>query len=285
MSTFDLIARRIITEAALSEYGITPDFTLQAWIKSRYKEIIDSVSFGNINKQITTAFSTVAQYATGTVTVVNGSAAVIGVGTTWPITMIGESFRVTGSTPFAYYTISAVTDTTHLTLDTTYAGAGAAGASYVIVQRLYSLPIEVKWVVGVIPVGQSALVENSQEALRESAPDRTAVPGVPTIWSAVGWDITTGQRRLELYTAPDIVYRVLVSGYANIDFPTLSSAPIVEIDDRLITEGVLADALIYRASKQLSAEAVTISLKIAELHENRYMMLLNNLKRRDAQWV
>lgn len=67
-------------------------------------------------------------YTTGTIAVTNGSAAIVGTGTTW---------AANGISPFQFITIAGVryqlckvTDDTHATLSAPYAGATAAGLSY-----------------------------------------------------------------------------------------------------------------------------------------------------------
>ena len=71
-----------------------------------------------------------AQYNEGTVTLTNGSAAVVGSGTNWTSALEGKTFKRRGeNTP---YTVQTVTDATHLTLTTNYAGASGSGIYYEI---------------------------------------------------------------------------------------------------------------------------------------------------------
>jgi len=67
-------------------------------------------------------------YSTGTVSVTIGGTAVTGSGTTWTAAMVGRSIFLSGS----WYPITAVTDTTHLTIGLNYARATLSGASYMI---------------------------------------------------------------------------------------------------------------------------------------------------------
>jgi len=62
----------------------------------------------------------------GTVAATNGSNAVVGTGTTFTNLQNGDNISIAGVT----YTVNAVTDNTHLTLTTTYAGTTAGGLSY-----------------------------------------------------------------------------------------------------------------------------------------------------------
>lgn len=68
-------------------------------------------------------------YVTGTVTVTNGSTAVVGSGTTFTAGMVGKTFRIAGDTKF--YTVATFTDATHITIGS-YTGTTGSGKSYII---------------------------------------------------------------------------------------------------------------------------------------------------------
>jgi hypothetical protein len=68
-------------------------------------------------------------YATGTVTVTNGSATVSGSGTAWTSAMVGGNFKGPDG---EFYLISAVPAATTLTLGRVYDGTTASGASYTL---------------------------------------------------------------------------------------------------------------------------------------------------------
>jgi len=86
-----------------------------------------------------------AEYATGTVTVTNGSTSVVGSGTTFTVGMTGRKFRAGGN---EVYTVTYV-DATHLTLNVGYVGASASGLSYSLFLDTYALPADcaqlIKW--------------------------------------------------------------------------------------------------------------------------------------------
>ncbi len=67
-------------------------------------------------------------YSTGTITVTNGSTAVVGSGTTWLSSNVkaGDVLNVAGQ----LYLIASVEDVTHLTLALAYGGATASGLAY-----------------------------------------------------------------------------------------------------------------------------------------------------------
>ena len=76
-------------------------------------------------------------YKAGTVTLTNGSAEVVGSGTTWGDGAItpGDSFSLvdaSGAAVEPHYEVAEVTDDTHLTLTAPYGGATASGVKYAL---------------------------------------------------------------------------------------------------------------------------------------------------------
>lgn len=68
-------------------------------------------------------------YKAGTVTVTNGSAAIVGAGTAWLANLsAGDVFRLVDED--VAYVVAGVTDDTHLSLSAPYAGTGGGGKSY-----------------------------------------------------------------------------------------------------------------------------------------------------------
>lgn len=73
-------------------------------------------------------------YRTGTAAVTNGSAAVVGTTTAWASQVkAGDGITFDGGA--TWYEVLSVTDNTHLTLATTYAGSTASGVSYAADRR------------------------------------------------------------------------------------------------------------------------------------------------------
>lgn len=75
---------------------------------------------------------TAADYTTGTIAVTNGSAAVVGTGTTFTAAMVGRTLMVedAASQEGIPYKVAVFTDATHITLENYYAGATGSGKSY-----------------------------------------------------------------------------------------------------------------------------------------------------------
>jgi hypothetical protein len=73
---------------------------------------------------------TTPDYTAGTATATNGSAAIVGSGTTFTAGMAGKRIRFGTETTF--YTILSFTDTTHITLTANYTGTTGAGKTFTV---------------------------------------------------------------------------------------------------------------------------------------------------------
>jgi hypothetical protein len=282
MSTFDAIARRVIVEAAIGDLAITPEFVLTSWLRSRYREVLEKCAISNLARHAESAVTTTAQSTAGTVTFTNGSTAVVGVGTAFAQSDVGRYIRRSGVA--GWYRITAVANTTNLTIDPAYGAPTGAGVAYFIAQRYIIIPNSMRWVTDVRAVTGSPLTETSIDLLNETYPERDAVPAAPTQW-AFAWPNDNGLRLIELFPFPDAAYLIKMLGYANIDAPALTSSPVFEVDDRLLIEGTLADGFAYRASKTDMVEERQSLLAMMTVHEERYKEMLMTLRKRDAAWV
>lgn len=77
-------------------------------------------------------------YSTGTLAISFGSTAVVGTGTTWTAGMVGQSILIGDY----WYTISARTDNTHITLSSNYIGVTISGVTYVIATTVDNVGIK-----------------------------------------------------------------------------------------------------------------------------------------------
>jgi len=101
----------------------------------------------NITQKTRVIDLSVADYTTGTITTAtNGSAAIVGSGTSWTSQMVGRYIRITyintaNTGDGLWYEIAGVTDATHLTLTRVYGGTSiAAGSALYTIGQMYLLP-------------------------------------------------------------------------------------------------------------------------------------------------
>lgn len=156
-------------------------------------------------------------YTTGTVTVTNNSASVVGSGTTWTAAMVGRWFQANSDQ--YWYRIASFTDTTHITLESVYEGTTTAGDTYIIGETP-ELPPELHYI---IPYGVEADFyagprhdpataqqynnyfwtgdfNNSSRALRDVV---GGVLGAEKLYSRRGSDIKVIQKEWDTYSLYD----------------------------------------------------------------------------------
>lgn len=123
--------RNIIYKDPIEFYRFTRNYSTSTGVPNIF-------TFGkliNIDTQLSAAsiirvVSSLANYATGTVTVANGSNRVIGAATTFTLGMVGLYFKKAGDA--TSYKIANFISTTEVQLDTNYRGTSGAGATYAI---------------------------------------------------------------------------------------------------------------------------------------------------------
>ena len=156
---------------------------------------------------------TVAPYSTGTVTATLGSTTVTGSGTTWTSAMVGRKFRVDGDLDF--YTVSAFTSTTSITLADAYVNATVSGSAYEIYQDTYALAADMDRIVGlqvqdpdtqVIFASDQELYDHFPNPQSEAAPD-TAV---------VYQQNTSGNWQVQFYPIPSDLIQFQYQYYARL---------------------------------------------------------------------
>lgn len=147
-------------------------------IQARYATILDAHPWKALDKQA--VIQTVGVYATGTVAVTNGSAAVTGTTTSWTQGQNGMSIRIGSDSQF--YTFTYVSGTS-ATLDRPYEGTTNAAATYYLFQSIYPLPADLKILLEVNNLrGNFPLRPYTQAELNLLFPSRADV-GEPFIYS------------------------------------------------------------------------------------------------------
>lgn len=104
-------------------YIKNPENTIVEQVGNEIKKVVDAYVLG-FHDSIKSGQRIGTPYTTGTVTVTAVTGAVVGSGTTFTSAMIGKGFKATGQS--AWYRISAVADSTHLTITDDGVDAGFA---------------------------------------------------------------------------------------------------------------------------------------------------------------
>lgn len=191
-----------------------------------YQTLLDMHQWSFIKQE--SVFNTLAQEATGTVTVVAGSTTVTGIGTAFTAAMAGRFIKLFGQPQF--YKIATV-DVALQTL--TLEGAAATGVTsggYNIFQHQYPKPTSCKHISNIRR--QLALAEKPLEWLDGFDPDREG-NGEPIYWA--NFDNDT----IEIYPVPDQVYTLRIRYL--LDIPNLAAETDVPLlpENLIITHAVL----------------------------------------------
>lgn len=161
-----------------------------------------------------------AVYTTGTVTLTEGSATVVGDGTTFTSGMVGWKFVATDGN--GVYTITAFTDTEHITISPAWASDDLADADFQIYQDTYDFPSDMMMLLEVLDSVTERPLNGIEwtDAVRRwesfTYTDQTAIP--PTFawpWEYVqhGFNAATGCYQVivnalaETERTLDVVYR------------------------------------------------------------------------------
>lgn len=142
------VAGQLVTNQQKSYYFQVKDIdTLTSWIKSpqgtvieqlggELKEIVDAYVLGFYD-DVASGQRVGTDYTTGTVSIVTGTGAVTGVGTTFTSAMVGRGFKATGHTK--WYRVKTFTSTTAIVVEndsddevSAYDGGTITGATYTI---------------------------------------------------------------------------------------------------------------------------------------------------------
>jgi hypothetical protein len=246
--SFDRIARRVIVESGISEYAITPQYVVDYWIGEAYKEIVSQLRYADINKQANDVITTVAQYNTGTVAITQGSVSVVGTGTTFTAAMIGR-FITFGSSS-VWYKIAAVPDATTLTLDDAVVDNTNTGLGFVIAQRFYEVDANLRWITDAKLMGRYDLIKTSQEKLDEMFPARLQRPSLPQYWAPAGYNTAQSARLIEIFPPSQRAERIELTGYLNVDEPTLATQTHPDIGDTIVFQRTLGFALRFKAQRE-----------------------------------
>lgn len=262
MSTFGEI--RLLTQKRFT--GVDVELR-DHYIRERYRSILDEVDWRTLDQ--TAVLQTLAEYATGTVTVTNGSTAVTGDSTVWTSAMNGRGFRPSATGPI--YTVTYVSATS-LTLDRAYEGVTGSALGYRIFQHIYSLAAladEIKSFRN--PHLDIDLDESARESFDEAFPGRPA-HGEVEAYQLYDLD-SSGNTTVELYPIPTAV-RGLPYRYIErpADLTVVSDTVPTWMHTGTLVEGVFSDLAVL--ADQFSA---------AERHQEKFDEGLARMRRKETR--
>lgn len=256
---------------------------IQTWLNNAYREVIDSRMWYGlmVRGQVTVP----SVYTTGTVSVVNGSNTVTGVGTAWDSTFIGRQFRSGFTTGF--YTIVDVPNATTLTLELPWGNQTQGPIGYSILKNLVSLGANIKYVLEMV---------NQRQGYRLFVNMPQKMLNIYDTWrTSTGWTFllanrepsSSGSPQFELYPAP--TFQQAFPYLAYVQPPNMSKPgdyPYTFIRSDVIVRAAIKDALLFRGKNSRYYDPQTATMKYAEFKAevNKMMAADDCLYPKDLQW-
>jgi hypothetical protein len=183
-------------------------------------------------------------YSTGTVTLTQGSTAVVGVGTTWTSAMTGWQLIIAGITPFYTFTYTSATTGT---LDRVYGNSDVSGQTYSL-QLVYVTPPSdfLQFETVVDPANSFRLYLAWAQTDLDRVDPRRSATGTSWALSAAAFAANSTVPKYELWPRPTgpksytFRYQRLVA-----DLSATSDLPIIPIDGDVLREGALAELALW----------------------------------------
>lgn len=253
-----------------------------AWVQDAYRRIVDYRTWSGLLVRGQVSVPNV--YSTGTVSLVNGSQTVTGIGVAFTQSMVGATFRVGFSYP-AYRIIAVDGGGLSLTLDLPWGNNSLTNTSFQIFVNFVTLGYNVKRVLAIV---------NQQQGYRLVLGWPQEVLNVYDTWrTRTGWTYACahmaptadGQPQYELYPAPTFAQSFPFLAFTQPpDLQKDNDWPALWIRSDVIVELATVDALLYKGknSKYYDPEAAKFHQargtqeleKMASMDDNSYLQNL-----------
>lgn len=232
------------------------DSEIASIVQTRYETIYETFHWSKRRRDF--MISLVPLVSSGTsdkVTVTNGSANVVSVGTPFTIAMTGRQFKVGSERQYFfvnYVSASTITLQDGEGMNVTWPGATASDESWSVFQTLYQLPTDcgdILTLVGAYPLDE---MDGGRSVLDEIDPDRLSTNTHPTHWVYAGADRVKATREIEIWPVPT-TGRVLRGQY-NREAPILGTGSIIDVPTPVLVYAAAADGCHILHAKQGSTE-------------------------------
>lgn len=196
MATLAAISTNVVRNVAAKVTSAEAD----AFVQSAFSQIWEAHEWHA--RKVDALVALVADYTTGTVTATQGSATLVGSGTTWTSAMVGRWVRIGAANEL--YQVTAYGSATSLTIESPTGGTGwqaatTAGASYVLFQHVFKLASDVEQVL--LPTREFALYESTKEQIDAIDPVRRST-GTTQAWAPREL-ASDGAYQVELWPRPN----------------------------------------------------------------------------------
>lgn len=174
MDTFTTLWNRVLLRVPVAGPDLAQDV-----IRDSFNQLVERRQWSWLMKA--SAFFVPVYTRPGTVSVVGGSAVVVGVGTAFTGDMTGKQFRVgsIGGSNYPTYTISQVTSPTGVVLDRPWVGPSLSAQAYIVFQCYFAVPPDFKAFYSVTnPTANYRLNHNATQAELDSYDPQRAESGI-----------------------------------------------------------------------------------------------------------
>jgi hypothetical protein len=223
-----------VTLMSLSLAAKLQTTTIGSLFNFAHRQLVSSTQW--VSRQTDTLVITVDPYTTGTVTATQGSATVVGVGTTFTSAMVNRMIRIGGSNGDAqFYRISAFTDATHITIEKSYATPTQTAAGFEIFGLRYPLPTNCRTPALYLSGNTNPMPQRDNAYIQFADPNRYIVDSAPLYWSLFGVDddstsSTYGAQFIEFWPRFSAAAAVRLQYYKEADDLSGNQRPILRSD-------------------------------------------------------
>jgi len=281
-----LNAGQMIREVCGWNPSLDPQTALRM-LNNVYRSIVDSRMWYGL--KVRGQIAVPAPYSTGTCTVTRGSNTVVGIGTSWTPSLVGQQFRINFTYPYATI-ISVNVSAQTMVIDFPFAG-NTQTAGYMILSAYFAMDGNIKYILWAVNqmMGWSMIIGQPVETLNVEDTWRTYlgwsthfIPRAPT---------PSGQYQIEIWPSPFQQQVFPFEAYTQPpDMQLDTDAPVAFIRSDVIVTGAVSQALMYRPKQNTYYDPATAlavaGQKLAQF--NRDMEGMSNadnaLDQRDVSW-
>lgn len=232
------------------------------WVTDRYTQLCARTRFRHLRK--VGEINIPAEVSTGTVTATRGSKTIIGdsaAQAVWTADIVGRHIRMTTT----WYEIANLSEG-EIRLTSDFSEDSVSAVAYKIVQRYLTLDKAVRWLGAFMHMRRRIELDRySLAQLDAEDPARPSIGPGPNVYAEIGTDVN-GARLIEVYpysTEEEIIH------YAYWALPpTLKAGDFLppQVDEFVLREGALIDAMRYNAAKAANA----VQIEAAAYWRNEY---------------